>query len=235
MRDDTRYAALVHDTLPLSHPEFWSPAKRLVQANSLLVPSPQSYDHVSSRRRSSMHDELRRLTGRDSRVVRFGCGQLTDEEADAALTSPLPIRKPYFLYVGALEPRKGLLTLLDAFERLIGADRTEFRLLLAGGGSQTTSHCSGNASAGASAHVELVENPGRGDSPRLVAEAGARSSPRAPKASGFRSSRRSHSARRWSRATSKRSGHGPGMRSDMHHAIGRRLGRTHVGGSRRRR
>ena len=45
------------------------------------------------------------------------------------------MRKPYLLYVGALEPRKNLFTLLEAFERLIVAERTEFRLLLAGGGS----------------------------------------------------------------------------------------------------
>ena len=60
---------------------------------------------------------IRNLLGRDARVVRFGCGQLRDEDADRALHSPLRRRGAYLLYLGALEPRKNVHTVVSAVSR----------------------------------------------------------------------------------------------------------------------
>ena len=59
---------------------------------------------------------------------------LTDEEADEAAVAPLPTPKPYLLYVGAFEPRKGILSLLDMFELLTSSSAGDFGLILVGHG-----------------------------------------------------------------------------------------------------
>src|SRR4029079_1919947 len=43
------------------------------------------------------------------------------------------IKKPYLLYVGTIEPRKNLLTLVRAFEELLRATRHRPQLVLCGG------------------------------------------------------------------------------------------------------
>jgi glycosyltransferase involved in cell wall biosynthesis len=71
---------------------------------------------------------------RDAHVVRFGCGQLTDAEADDALEKPLPERGSHLLYVGAFEPRKNVIGLVDVFERAVAELDVELSLLLIGEG-----------------------------------------------------------------------------------------------------
>ena len=77
--------------------------------------------------------EIELRLGIEARVAEFGCGQLSDVEADSALADVLPERQPYLVYVGALEPRKGVISLIDAFERMIDAG-SDLRLILAGDG-----------------------------------------------------------------------------------------------------
>ncbi|MFH2128125.1 MAG: glycosyltransferase family 1 protein, partial [Pseudomonadota bacterium] len=57
-------------------------------------------------------------------------------------TDPAPVRevlarhgleRPYLLFVGTLEPRKNLVRLLAAYERLVAGGQDEFDLVLAGG------------------------------------------------------------------------------------------------------
>jgi glycosyltransferase involved in cell wall biosynthesis len=171
-RRGIRYGALVHDTLPLSHPQFWPAAKRLVKRSAYWSLRRSSATLFTSTEFNSR--ELRRLTGRESHVVRFGCGQLTDQEADGALERPLAERKPYLVYVGALEPRKGLLTLLDAFERLVAAGGEGLRLVIAGGGHRDYVAVVRAQMARFPAHrIALVENPARAAVVRLVREAAA--------------------------------------------------------------
>lgn len=165
-----RYGVLVHDTLPLSHPELWPAAKRLIKRSAFRSLQRSSATLFTSTEFNAR--EIRRLTGRDSRVVRFGCGQLTDEEADAALAEPLPHRKPYLLYLGAFEPRKRLLTLLDAFEQLVAAGNRGLRLVLAGGGPRDYVELIHARMARFPRHlITLVENPGRAAVLGLLREA----------------------------------------------------------------
>lgn len=127
-----KYAVFVHDALPLTHPMFWPPAKRLVKRaafRSLRHARPlvfTSTEHNAS--------EIGRLLDVDARVVPFGCGQLTDLEADAARHETLVERDRYVVTVGAFEPRKNLLALIEGFEQVQRLE-PEFGLHLVGGGS----------------------------------------------------------------------------------------------------
>jgi glycosyltransferase involved in cell wall biosynthesis len=171
LSSDVQYAALVHDTLPLSHPQYWPLSKRLVKREAF---------RSLRRRRAIMFTsteynarEIRRLVGTDAQVVRFGCGQLTDAEANASLHQPLPERKPYLLYVGAIEPRKGVLELLEIFERVRDV-RSDLRLVIAGGGRGAYAREFANrVAAHHGADVEIVRDPGRHEAVDLLSHAAA--------------------------------------------------------------
>jgi glycosyltransferase involved in cell wall biosynthesis len=170
VRRGIRYGALVHDTLPLSHPEYWPASKRFIKRSAFWSLRRSATTLFTSTEFNAR--ELRRLTGRDSRVVRFGCGQVTDEEADAAFERPLPKRKPYLIYVGALEPRKGLLTLLDAFDQLVRAGDGGLRLVIAGGGRREhVALIRARAARFPKPLVTLVDSPDRAAAVRLMREA----------------------------------------------------------------
>jgi glycosyltransferase involved in cell wall biosynthesis len=53
------------------------------------------------------------------------------DPADLAMLDPLGVRPPYIAFVGTIEPRKAVPTLVEAFARLAG-DRPGLRLVLAG-------------------------------------------------------------------------------------------------------
>jgi glycosyltransferase involved in cell wall biosynthesis len=79
---------------------------------------------------------IRSLMQREAHVVRFGCGQLTDAEADDALKRPLPARGSHLVYVGAFEPRKNVIGLIDVFERAVPDIDRELSLILIGQGDR---------------------------------------------------------------------------------------------------
>jgi glycosyltransferase involved in cell wall biosynthesis len=124
------YAVLVHDALPLTHPHFWPPAKRAIKRaafRSLQRARPLVF--TSSEYNAK---EIERLLGIEARVVPFGCGQLSDLEAEAALREPLAERGRHFVAVGAFDQRKNLLSLLESFEQLQRLEPS-FSLHLVGG------------------------------------------------------------------------------------------------------
>jgi glycosyltransferase involved in cell wall biosynthesis len=127
-----RYAALVHDVLPLTHPQFW-PSSNLAVKRAAFATLGRSRATIFT---YTEHNArlIRQVLQRDARVVRFGCGQLTDAEADEALENPLPNRESHLLYVGAFEPRKGVIGLIDVFERAVADLDRELSLVLIGQG-----------------------------------------------------------------------------------------------------
>jgi glycosyltransferase involved in cell wall biosynthesis len=129
-----RYAALVHDVLPLTHPHFWPPSKRAVKRAAFASLRRSDATIFTSTEHNA--SAIRRLMQRDAHVVRFGCGQLTDAEADDALEKPLPERGSHLLYVGAFEPRKNVIGLVDVFEHAVANLDTELSLILIGEGAR---------------------------------------------------------------------------------------------------
>src|SRR6185436_2138504 len=129
-----RYAALVHDVLPLTHPHLWPAPKRAVKRAAFAsLRRSEATIFTSTEHNASA---IRGLMQREAHVVRFGCGQLTDAEADDALETPLPARESHVVYVGAFEPRKGVIGLIDIFEHAVADLDRELRLILIGEGDR---------------------------------------------------------------------------------------------------
>jgi glycosyltransferase involved in cell wall biosynthesis len=124
------YAVLVHDVLPLTHPQFWPPAKRLLKKSAFLsLRHARPLVFASTEHNAK---QIERLLDVEARVVSFGCGQLSDLHAEAARRDPLAERDQYFVAVGAFDPRKNLLSLIDSFEQLARVE-SSFQLHLVGG------------------------------------------------------------------------------------------------------
>ncbi len=168
-----RYAALIHDTLPLTHPSFWPLPNRLVKRSAFAAlrrarPTLFTSSDFNAR-------EIDRLLGASARVVRFGCGQLLDAEADDALVSNLPEQEPYLIFVGAIEARKDTLSLLDAFELITPLLDSPVRLLIVGSGRGTYHDAVRRriARSRCSDRIELLHNQTREATLRLLARARA--------------------------------------------------------------
>ena len=169
-----RYAALVHDTLALTHPHFWPRAPRLVKRSafaSLRSARPVLFTSSEFNAR-----EIQRLLGLPARVVEFGCGQLRDPEADEARAAPLPDQEQYLLAVGAIEPRKDTMSLLAAFEAAVteslGSD-LRLRIVGAGRGSYYDAVRSRAARSRFADRIEFMPSAGRRETLGLIARARA--------------------------------------------------------------
>lgn len=106
-----RRDCFIHDVLPITHPQFFSRAglvpKRIGLATSRWASAVfTSSGHTATR--------IQQHLGVTAVPVRFGCGQLQDEEADALLSEPPERPGGYYVYVGAVEERKDLRTLVLA-------------------------------------------------------------------------------------------------------------------------
>jgi len=101
---------VVHDVGPLVAPAFYSPAKR-IRYQAVLPRACRLATAVVCVSRATLAG-LHAATGLDPRRCEvIGEGpQLLGEPADAPTA-----REPYLLYVGSLDPRKNVDTLLDAF------------------------------------------------------------------------------------------------------------------------
>lgn len=108
-----RQTALVHDVLPLSHPQYFQRRKDVFKRLAFRSIARQRPLVLTSTAFTAA--EIRRELGLSARVITFGCGQIPDARADALLDEPSPARRPIFLYVGAIEARKDLHTLVNGF------------------------------------------------------------------------------------------------------------------------
>jgi glycosyltransferase involved in cell wall biosynthesis len=119
------YGVLVHDLMPLTHPKFWPREKLAVKRSAFR--SIQKARPVVFTSTAYNADAVAERLGIEARVARFGCGQISDAAADEALRTPLPGRGTQLVAIGALEPRKNLLALIDIVER--ASDSLELRLV----------------------------------------------------------------------------------------------------------
>jgi glycosyltransferase involved in cell wall biosynthesis len=127
----------VHDTLSTTHPEFCKPTNRayhrllsrrsLSRAARVVVPS----NHVKDELMRTHHVSPERIS-----VVPFGVdeslrGQLPQDEAEAICRKHGVVGR-FALWVGNLEPKKGIPTLLDAI-RIARSNGWKLNLVMAGG------------------------------------------------------------------------------------------------------
>jgi glycosyltransferase involved in cell wall biosynthesis len=76
--------------------------------------------------------EIHAALGRRAAVVPYGCGQLTDDRADALLARGPGPRSSTVLYIGGLDPRKNVATLIEAFRSGRGLLPDDAELLIVG-------------------------------------------------------------------------------------------------------
>jgi alpha-1,3-rhamnosyl/mannosyltransferase len=125
----------VHDLAIYAHPE-WFPKQDL----STKVTYPRTLrvaDHLLAVSETTKKDVVERfhISPRRVTTVYPGVDRAGDDGAShAVVTRKLHLRKPYVLFLGTLEPRKNVRTIIEGFVLAWKKDRTvqEMELLLAG-------------------------------------------------------------------------------------------------------
>jgi len=132
-----RCVVTVHDFSFLNRPE-WHPAERVRYFTANFFRNLSRADLVLTDSVFVREEALRHLPVPPERVrvVHAGCDhdrfRPQPPEGVARVRSKYGIGAPYFLYVGTIEPRKNLLALVRAFERLAAGRRSPPQLVLCG-------------------------------------------------------------------------------------------------------
>lgn len=174
----------VHDLSFFTHPEWHQPAKVAFFRAAITVSARQASALVAvSAATAALLQETKRLRV-PVRVIPHGVdhsrfrpdpadGAEDQASGDGAALSRLGVRRPYVAFVGTLEPRKDVPTLVRAFDRLAGA-RPELTLVLAGArgwGAEAVE--AAVAAAGNGARVRLLGFVAEDDMPALLRRAAA--------------------------------------------------------------
>jgi glycosyltransferase involved in cell wall biosynthesis len=127
----------VHDLSVLLHPE-WHPADRVASYERDFESGLARSQHVITISENARQEIIRHLGMPADRVsrtymgIRPGLRPMPREEVETKRRA-LNLPPNYLLYLGTIEPRKNLMTLLRAYCALPGAVRAEFPLVLVGG------------------------------------------------------------------------------------------------------
>ena len=131
LKKSTKRVLTVHDLIFLDHPE-WFTARNLSASNLAL--SQLLSERIECVITPSQFTKNRLIkTGYGGRIEVTPLASTIDATlslTSAPLDNGLTMQKPYFLYIGNLEPRKGLVSLLRAWR--VTSSQNSFRLVLAG-------------------------------------------------------------------------------------------------------
>ncbi len=120
-----RVTATVHDLTCWTMPELHTPANVLAD-KAFAEHTLKRADGLIAVSENTRQDAIRMLGINDAKITTIHSG-VPDEYFDA---KPLHREKPYVLFVGTIEPRKNLTTLLEAWEQM--RYRDDFDLVIAG-------------------------------------------------------------------------------------------------------
>jgi glycosyltransferase involved in cell wall biosynthesis len=126
-----RLVVTVHDLAFRLHPQAYPPAWRLMHRAGFRRAVREAAAIIAVSR--STASDVARLGGVDEasiRVVPLAGSLSVGEEDPAAALDRLRVPRPYALFVGTLEPRKNLVRLIRAYQRI--APRVPHALVLAG-------------------------------------------------------------------------------------------------------
>jgi alpha-1,3-rhamnosyl/mannosyltransferase len=134
---DLPTVATIHDLSVLLHPE-WHPADRVANFAQRFREGLTRCVHFLAISEFARQEIIHTLNIRPEQVtrtymgVRPGLGPMPPEQVEQALKR-LNLPPRYLLYLGTIEPRKNLLTLLRAYCSLPATVRSRYPLLLVGG------------------------------------------------------------------------------------------------------
>ncbi len=129
--------ATLYDAIPIMHPQWANPRLRSAK-NWLLKAGAANADLVIaiSAAAADQVERYYRVHSERIRVVHLGVAdewfQVPPAKARQAARDACGVDAGYFLFVGTLQPRKNLATLLDAYQRLSPALRAARRLIIVG-------------------------------------------------------------------------------------------------------
>lgn len=114
-----KVVVLVHDTIPLDHPEFSRPGIPAVFARKLAVVAAAAdlVIHTTEATRARTETHLAAL-GRVPPGVVAALGVPVPRPAPGLLPPGLDLARPYYVTIGTIEPRKNHALLLDVWEKL---------------------------------------------------------------------------------------------------------------------
>jgi glycosyltransferase involved in cell wall biosynthesis len=129
-----RRMVMVHDCIPLDHPEFSRADAPAVFAAKLAAVSAHADTviHLTHATKAGTEAHLARL-GRVPPGIVAPLGVTVAPPDPSALPSGLDLTAPYFVILGTIEPRKNHALLLDVWERLAKDGDRIPRLIIAGG------------------------------------------------------------------------------------------------------
>lgn len=126
----------IHDTALLIQPKWGSQVNAFMQ-NTFVKASARQADRIFVISHSTKKDVVRLCNVNDQKitVTYLGCPESMQKPASteaAFIRNKFGIQWPYYLYVGTIEPRKNIETIVAAFDILADTDQ-DARLILAGG------------------------------------------------------------------------------------------------------
>ena len=130
-----RMVLTVHDIALMIHPTWGKWYNSLIQ-NTLARNSIRRADEIISVSKSTKRDLVKRLKVQPEKIrgIYEGRNELASYTAQQERELLETVGKPYLLYIGTLEPRKNVASIVRAFDLLKRDEAySEYRLVLAGG------------------------------------------------------------------------------------------------------
>lgn len=137
IRHNKPLVSTVMDTIPLSHPEFIRAKSRWIKP-LLWKKLTQQSDHIITISEFSKYEIANQMDFPLEKITSIPLGvdaryfdAIPNNETQATLNKFL-IDRPFFLFIGSIQPRKNLLRLLQAHATLPNNLATQFPLVIAG-------------------------------------------------------------------------------------------------------
>jgi len=131
-----RRVTTIYDAAYMVYPEFIQ-TKNLSYLRDQVPRSLRIADRIITISESAKTDLITRLDADPNKIVVAPCGIDTDFMKPTKSKDALKkygIKGKYLLFVGTIEPRKNLVNLIQAYDKLPATYKEEYTLILAGGG-----------------------------------------------------------------------------------------------------